>query len=124
MKIHYLVAIFIFIVIGCANIPKSEYPVQIEREFDVSFDETWNAVLEVVKIVNGNIIETDKSSGLIVYSTRDIKPESQTYINVYLKSNPTSKATLVYFNPKASTGLYLKEIDKDFFEKVKGIIER
>lgn len=122
-KISYFLIPIIFIAIGCApHIPKSEYPVEIEKVFNASFDKTWNAVLEVVKMSKGVIITNDKSSGLVTYTIPDKEPESKIYMNVYLKSNSNSNTTTVFLFPKTRTGPYLKEIERDFFEKLKTIL--
>ncbi|MBI4707975.1 MAG: hypothetical protein HY761_08635 [Candidatus Omnitrophica bacterium] len=119
-KIVFFLISIIFIVIGCApDIPKSEYPVEIEKVFNASFDKTWDSVLEIVAVSKGKIITNDKSSGVITYSILDKESESQIYINVYLKAltDTVRQQTVLYFFPKIKTG-YLKEIEKDFFEKL------
>ena len=121
-KIFYFFIPLIFIVIGCAHIPKSEYPVEIGKLFNASFDKTWNAVSEVVKMSKGVIITNDKSSGLVTYTIPDKESESKIYMNVYLKSNSNANTTTVFLFPKTRTGPYLKEIDRDFFEKLKTIL--
>jgi len=122
-KTFYLIILFLPIWVSCApNIPKSEYPVEIEKVFNASFDKTWNAVSEVVKISKGVIITSDKSSGLVTYAVPDKESESKIYMNVYLKSNPNANTTTVFLFSKTRTGPYLKEIERDFFEKLKTIL--
>lgn len=122
-KMFYFVILFMSIWIGCGpHIPTSQYPMEIEKIFYVSFDKTWNAVLEVVKISNGTIITNDKSSGLITYSVFDKESKSQIYMNVYLKNYPDTDTTVVYLIPRIRTGYYLKEIERDFFGKLEKIL--
>ena len=120
-----MIIIIVLIVLGCTpNIPKSDYPLEIERSFHASFDKTWDSVLEVVKTSKGTIITKDKSSGLILYSILDNKSKSQVYMNIYLKSHPNSNITVVYLTPWVRTGYYLKEIDKDFFAALEKTLGR
>jgi hypothetical protein len=129
--------IFIFFIlsfaiacVGCGpKIPKSESPAQIERVFDASFDRIWNAVEDVVKASKGIVITTDKASGLITYTVSDSESASQIFINVYIKERPAANTTTVYlFSKIKGQGSYLaanlKEVDKDFFEKLDKIIGR
>lgn len=118
----YIAILFLPILVSCANIPKSDYPAEIEKTFNASFDKTWDAVSEVVKMSKGVIITSDKSSGLVTYAIPDKETESKIYINVYLKSNPNANTTTVFLFSKTRTGPYLKEIDRDFFEKLKTIL--
>lgn len=119
-KMSFLIIIIILIFVGCAHIPKSDYPLEIERSFPASFDKTWDSVLEIVKTSKGTIITNDKASGLIVYSIIDKKSKSQVYMNVYLKNeaDTTTNITVVHLIPWVRTGYYLKEIDKDFFTRL------
>jgi hypothetical protein len=101
---------------------QSDYPAEIEKTFNASFDKTWDAVSEIVKMSNGVIITSDKSSGLVTYAIPDKETESKIYINVYLKSNPNANTTNVFLFSKTRTGPYLKEIDRVFFEKLKTLL--
>lgn len=124
-KISFFIISIIFIALGCApHIPKSEYPVETEKLFHASFDKTWNSVLEVIRISEGTIITNDKYSGLITYSVLDKESKSQIYMNVYLRSHPDPNITVVYLFPKVRSGYYLKEIERDFFEKLRKILGR
>jgi hypothetical protein len=113
----FIVLLFLPILVCCApNLPKSEYPMEIEKVFNASFDKIWDSVLKVITASKGKIVTNDKSSGLITYNILDKESESQIFMNVYLKSR-TDSTTIVYFFPKIRTG-HLKEIEKDFFEKL------
>jgi len=122
-KISYFLITVIFIAIGCGpTIPKSQYPLEIEKKFHASFDKTWDAVLEVAKMSNGVIITNDKSSGLITYRIADKKSQSKIYMNVYLKTNTNANVTTVIVFSKNRTGNYLGEIERDLFENLKTIL--
>ncbi|OQX52256.1 MAG: hypothetical protein B5M53_09075 [Candidatus Cloacimonas sp. 4484_209] len=110
-KISYFFILFIFIFIGCAHLPTSEHPMEINKVFHASFDKTWDSVLEVVKTSKGIIITKDKSSGLIVY-----KLKSQIYTNVYLKDSPSTNTTVVYVVPWVKSGHFSEEIEEHFFK--------
>lgn len=116
----------IFIPLGCTpHIPKSEYPLEIGKVFHASFDKTWNAVLEVVKLTNGIIITSDKSSGLLTYTITISAKEkkSKVYMNVYLKtSNSDENTTTVFLFPKIRTHTYLIDIDRYFYNQLKTIL--
>lgn len=127
-KINYLFIVIIFFTAGWSSIPKSDYPAEIQRVFPASFDQTWNAIMEVVNLYKGNFISKDKSSGIIVFSVSDTEQESeikQVFVNIYLKSQPGRNLTLVYLfpkiKPKIKNGiycLYSGKIDKDFFNEL------
>jgi len=107
------------ILASCApNLPKSEFPVKIERTFNASFDKTWDSVLNVVKQTRGKIITSDKASGLITYNIRSKASKSQIFINVYLKTlSESNNTTIVYFFSKSRIG-HFGEIEKDFYENL------
>ena len=45
-KTFFFLILLLPILASCApNLPKSEYPVKIERTFNASFDKTWDSVL-------------------------------------------------------------------------------
>ena len=117
-KTFFFLMLLLLILARCApNIPKSEYPVRIERTFNASFDKTWNSVLNIVKQTRGKIITSDKASGLITYNIYGKASESQIFINVYLKALNESNTTMVYFFSKSRIG-HLGEIEKDFYENL------
>jgi len=110
-KMSFLI---ILIVMGCGpHIPMSEYPLEKSRSFQASFDKAWDSVLEVVKTLDGIVINKDKSSGLILYKIFDNKSKDHVYVNVYIKNNLASMTSIVYLSPHAD--YYGKEIDRDFF---------
>lgn len=122
-NLQYFIIIIIFLVaIGCMtgplHIPESGYSRQINRVYHASFSKTWESVLEVLKLANGSIITEDKDSGIISYSVYDEKSKSPVYINVYIEERPNKEKTIVYFFPRVTRGVYLKEIDRDFFEQL------
>lgn len=131
-KIFYSVLLLIPMWSGCItspDIPTSRYPMEIERNFYASFDETWDAVLEVIKISKGSVIMQNKALGLISYGVADNQSESQTYVNVHTKSKLPSNTTTVRLTIHDRSGESikfitpsLKEIDKDFFGKLENIL--
>ncbi len=116
-KISYFFILFIFIFIGCAHLPTSEHPMEINRVFHASFDKTWDSVLEVVKMSRGTVIAEDRSSGLIVFSLLD----SQIYINIYLKNKPTIKTTIVYLKVHLTPQL-IERVHKKYKESPEEIL--
>ncbi len=113
--------ILLFFVNCTPNIPKSEYPVEMEKEFNASFDQTWNAVSEVMKISNGIVITSDKSSGLVTYAIPNKESGLKIYMNVYLKSSAQANRTTVILFSRPLP--YLRGAERSFFEKMKTILE-
>jgi len=91
-----LVSSFMFITAGWADIPTSEYPVEIQRTFYVSFNEVWDNTLEILETFDGTIIAKDKSSGLITYKISANSSGHKTFINIYIKRNQNITTTNVY----------------------------
>jgi len=48
-------------------LPTSNYPMNIVKVFDTSYEKIWNSILKVVEILKGKVIVKDKSSGIIVF---------------------------------------------------------
>ena len=122
---YYILLLFLKLFIGCANIPTSEYPVETKREFNASFERTWDAVKDVIKLYEGTIITMDNPSGLIVYSINKNNADSKTfqiYMNVFIKNQPTINKTIVYLVPRCKNGAYPEEIDIDFFDRLEKIL--
>lgn len=119
-KLVLLFLVISFILTGCAHIPKMESPLEREKVYHKSFDKTWNAVLEVIKTSNGVIISSDKPSGIITYVINDKVGEKKrkVFINVCLRTRSDADVTTVYLFPKFTGSFYLKEIEKEFFEKL------
>ena len=112
--------IFIFFVSsafisGCATVPKAEYRIEREMILQNSFDSTWESVLEAVKKINGNVINVEKESGLIVYSVFSDAAKSWIYANVYLKRQIARDTTKIIFIPKTLRGYCMNDAERDFF---------
>ena len=99
-------------------------PLQREKEFKVSFDSAWSSVLELVKLSKGFVVNEDKPSGIIVYRIQEPEtsqksqnsPRELIYINIFIKHS--SSKVIVYVFPRTKFGPYMKEIDKEIFEKL------
>lgn len=105
------------------EIPQSEYPLEIEREFNASFEKTWDAVIELIKVLNGTVVATDKPSGIITYSIFDGTSRSLIYINIHIKERPSQETTNVYLIPQVRGGrYYLKGMERDFFDKLEKLL--
>lgn len=124
-----LLSLCVAIVLDCLYIfTTMGQPLQREREFNVSFDSAWNAVVELVKSSNGLIINEDKPSGIIVYRIQETEtsqktqnsPKDYIYMNIFLKHS-TDK-TFVYVFPRTKFGPYMKEKEYEFFEKLGKIL--
>lgn len=105
---------------GCIpTIPKMDYPLEMQKRFNVSFDKAWDAAIEAIKESQGNIISSDKDSGLIFCSLQGVTPnvDSRYYANVYIERGPAGNI-LVYFVPYTGDGRSIKGIDKEFYDKL------
>lgn len=122
--IRYFLLVSCCFLSGCASIPTIERPLEIQCGYNASFDKTWNAVLEVVKISKGTIVTQDKDGGLIVYSIAEKKPISRGYIQVYLKPSGDSQKTLVYLFTRDRNSYYAGEIQHEFFQKLEKILKK
>lgn len=122
-KTSFLVTVFLPIWVSCApNIPRAEYPVQIEKLLNASFDEAWSAVSEVVEMSKGVLITSDKSSGFVTYAICEDESQPKTYVSVYLKRNPKTNKTTVLFFSHTRKGPRLEGVDRDFFARLKTIL--
>lgn len=120
---HYILPLLIFM--GCAHIPTVDYPLEIQRVFDVPYDKTWNTVGELIKATEGAmLVNQDESSGLIVYSVLNKMAKSRIFMQVYLRPSHDRQATLVYLFPRERNGYYVGKIQSEFFEKLKEILEK
>ncbi len=117
--------ILLFFIIGCAHIPTSEYPPELEKKYTAPFDKTWDATLKTVEKYKGTIIAKDRSaeSGIVTFTYNDKKKKNKIYLNIYLKSSPSLNTTIVYLKPRLKWGYFLEEIDKDFFDNLNIILE-
>lgn len=120
---YFLLAAFYFLS-GCASIPTIERPLKIQCDYNASFDKAWDAVLEVVKISKGAIVNLDEAGGLIVYSIAKKKPNPQVYIQVYLKPSGDSQKTLVYVFTRDRNSYYAGEILHEFFQKLEKALKK
>ena len=120
---YFLLAAFCFLS-GCASIPTIEHPLKIQCSYNASFDKTWDAVLEVVKISKGTIVNQDKAGGLIVYSIAEKKPNPQVYIQIYLKPSGDFQKTLVYLFARDRNSYYAGEIQHEFFQKLEKALKK
>jgi len=122
--------IMIIFVCSCTQrLPRSEYPIQFKRDFNASFDKTWDAVLTVIKRTHGTIITKDKSSGLIVFSRFD-----SIFFNILIMDDFESNIATVYFKPMTKSGPYmrtytksgksLKDVDVLFFENLERTLKK
>jgi hypothetical protein len=118
-----LVAAGIVVMAGCAgqHIPKQDYPLEIEKEYNVSFDRAWEAVNEVIRSNQGQIIFCDKESGVICYDISEKENNLRYYVNVYVKTIE-GKLTTVYLIPYTWGGRSLKGIDNGFYDKLNKLI--
>lgn len=117
-----LTLVTMFAIMGCApDIPLSQHPLEMGRSFNASFEETWNAVFEIIG-PEAVIIEEDKASGLIVYKNKTLEKSFNTevYVNVYVRVRNDSDQyrTTVYFTPHVRRAPYSVEIEKGFFNKL------
>lgn len=85
--------------IGCASIPTSEYPIEMERAFSTAFHEVWDETVGVAKDIGGSIIMEDKPSGLITYKVYDSYTGNSTYVNVYVRRHGDMMSTTVHVVP-------------------------
>lgn len=135
--------LFISFTIGCsAKFAKSNYPGEIGRTFNASFDKTWDSILRVIEISNANIITEDKPSGIIVsaipipdglpsflyfYYTSSVIEQlkkdfpGKVYWVILIKVS-SSDTTTVYFTPWSRFGRSMREISQEFFKKIGGKI--
>lgn len=114
----------ILLVGGCsASILTSEFPAVIEHTVPTSLDVTWNGVLEVVKLQDGNIVTTEKPSGLIVYSLVQKISGNRIFFNVLLQKSATIQGTTVYMIPLERWGRILAGgMDVNFFKKLDEVL--
>jgi len=137
-----LPALILLLTCGCSSyIPTSNFPAQMERRLEASFEDTWEAVFKVVEALDGVVIAEDKPTGLIVYKFKDTESDKIIYMHVYLKDLADQGATRIYAVPQADPfyrktplsivfstfdiagGYHVREIEKDFFEKVTDTFE-
>ncbi|HUT03710.1 MAG TPA: hypothetical protein VM163_07460 [bacterium] len=114
--------------LGCAHIPKSDNPAQIERTISTSFERTWHAVTEVVTVFKGAYVTMNHDSGLIVFSlTPDRikkltahKTEEKVFVQVHivLPAEHSQGRTFVYVFARTRSGYYAGAIDSVFFDEL------
>lgn len=117
-----LLGVFMFGGWGCApNIPKAEYPVEIEKEYRVPFDRAWNAVKQVVTTSQGTILAEDEASGFISYGVVNPKDKKNLVSNVYVRK-VGDRAVKVYFISYHAQTRYNGEMERDFYQKLDRVI--
>ena len=119
---NYLVKTFyawiILTFISCTpQIPKKDYPLEIEKEYNSSFERAWDSVQEVISACNGKILHKDKDSGLILYQIKDEGMNIQFFNNLYIERLSRSSVK-IYFFPYKSDGRSLIGVDKELFDKL------
>lgn len=117
-SVKLLSALLILTLLSCApQIPKKEYPLEIEKEYNTSFDRAWDSVQEVISTYNGKILHKDKDSGLILYQIKDEGMNLQFFNNLYIEKL-ANNSVKIYFFPYKSDGRSLIGIDKDLFDRL------
>jgi hypothetical protein len=107
---------------GCTpNIPKAEYPVEIEKEYGASLEKAWDAVKEVINQSQGNIVAEDKSSGFVSFSLMDPKDKKLFMNNVYVRA-AGPRAVKVYFISYYEGTRLSSEMEREFYQKMDKII--
>lgn len=107
---------------GCApNIPKAEYPVQLEKEYRVSLEQAWNAVNEVVNQSQGTMVTQDQASGFLSYSFVEPKLQKRLVCNVYVRQAGL-RAVRVYFISYFNGRRVASEAEHDFYQKLDRLI--
>ena len=120
----FIFCFFCFALAGCATVPSAARPLAIQHAYSISFDRTWDAVLEVAKASQGKIVTEDKPSGLIVYSVFDKGSKAKIYIQVLIKPSDVDKgSSLVYIFPHNTKGYCSGAIQDEFFKSLKNILE-
>lgn len=122
---------------GCApTLPKAERPLEVQRVFRGSADETWDALNQLARASNGTIIASDRYSGLLVYSVP--QTDGALYFQAYIRPQAGSNDTLVYLIPvrrwdspavvdggtflihiHATSKAYPDSVEADFFNRLK-----
>lgn len=116
VKIFY--TLIILTLLSCApQIPKKDYPLEIEKEYNTSFDKAWDSVQEVITKCNGKILHKDKDSGLILYQVKDENINLQFFNNIYIEKLSKNRVK-IYFFPYKSDGRSLMGIDKEIFDRL------
>lgn len=95
------VLVLCLFVVGCGpHIPTSEYPMEVEKVIHAPFESVWDNSLQVIETLEATIIAKDKSSGLISCKFPHDKSKSQTYTNIYIRSNPQNRSVVnIYLIP-------------------------
>ena len=125
-RVCFILLIFL-LGLGCAHIPKSDYPAQMQRRIPASFDRTWRAVLQVMRIFEGAYVTAKRDSGLIVFSlTPDRikeltahKTEEKVFVQVHIvPAERSGDAMFVYVFPRTRSGYYAGPIDRVFLDEL------
>jgi hypothetical protein len=107
---------------GCTpNIPKAEYPLEMEKEYSASSEKAWNAVKEVINQSQGNIVAEDKSSGFVSFSLMDPKEKKILMNNVYVRASGP-RAIKVYFISYYEGRRHSSEMEREFYQKMDKLI--
>lgn len=100
-KTGYRIIIFLLVACGCAHVPTLEYPLEIEKSFNSSFDEAWDSVIEVIESSGGIITAHDKHSGLITFKAMHNTISPKIFVNVYVTQQ--KQGTRTFATPYACT---------------------
>jgi len=110
------------ILAGCANLPKAEHPHEIQKTLGASAQDTWDAALEAAKALNGEIILTDKDSGLIVLKVFDSKQRQQAFLSILVEQMVNTPTSAVYAILRARSDAEQINTDGQFFAKMQTIL--
>lgn len=124
----FYLTMLIFFLGGCSlphwQIPELKYPAEMERTFNAPFDQTWESVLEVVKISDANIITEDKTSGIVVCTMPPLR--FKLYTTIFVKKRADRSLSTVYFTsrwfiygPSMGEG---EGLDREFFKRLQEVL--
>lgn len=94
------------LVAGCMTtpLPKKDFPIQLQADFDAGESEVFDAVVEYVNANQKILLNSDKESGIVSYGDTDSQTKQRVYVNVCIRPSTKSGATVLYLFPIDKTG--------------------